>query len=159
MTTPIAPGPDISGMASGASEMSSLSAASWLSSGVMRACEVTMPHAVFATISPPAILITGSEMPKKMQHEASKEKKRHQDDEHPNPGLVSRATPLLRGPTRRHSEENRNPPKRIDDREQRQKRRCRRVRKRTQKLSQRVSGTHNVTCILRASSPRAPAQR
>src|SRR5580704_5368967 len=65
MTTPIAPGPDMSGMASGVREMSSFSCASWLSSGVMRACEVTMPQAVLATISPPAIFRTGSEMPKK----------------------------------------------------------------------------------------------
>src|SRR5271165_493747 len=33
----------------------------------MRAVEVTMPHAVLATISPPAILMTGSEMPKKLR--------------------------------------------------------------------------------------------
>src|SRR5271155_2156958 len=65
MTTPMAPGPDISGIASGVREMSSLSCASLLSSGVMRAWEVTMPQAVLATISPPAIFKTGSEMPKK----------------------------------------------------------------------------------------------
>src|SRR5271169_930055 len=65
ITTPMAPGPDINGMASGVREMSSLSCASWLSSGVMRACEVTMPQAVLATINPPAIFRTGNEMPKK----------------------------------------------------------------------------------------------
>src|SRR5580693_3942134 len=65
MTTPMAPGPDISGIASGVREISSLSCASLLSSGVMRACEVTMPQAVLATINPPAIFRTGSEMPKK----------------------------------------------------------------------------------------------
>src|ERR1700727_45072 len=31
----------------------------------MRACEVTMPQAVLATINPPAIFRTGREMPKK----------------------------------------------------------------------------------------------
>src|SRR5580658_10427233 len=51
-------------MASGVREMSSLLSASWLSAGVMREVEVTMPQAVLATISPPAILMTGSEMPK-----------------------------------------------------------------------------------------------
>src|SRR5580698_1237139 len=65
MTTPIAPGPDMSGMANGVSEMSSLLSASCVSAGVMRAVEVTMPQAVLATIKPPAILSTGSEMPKK----------------------------------------------------------------------------------------------
>src|SRR3984957_19117954 len=65
MTTPLDPGPDINGIASGVREMSSLLAASWVSAGVMRDVEVTMPQAVLATMRPPAILSTGSEIPKK----------------------------------------------------------------------------------------------
>ena len=78
MTTPIAPGPDISGMASGVSEMSSLFSASWLSAGVMRACDVTMPQAVLATINPPAIFSTGRRDAEEVQHEAAKEQERDQ---------------------------------------------------------------------------------
>ena len=75
ITTPMAPGPDMSGMASGVREISSLSCASWVSSGVMRACDVTMPQAVLATINPPAIFRTGSEMPKKCSTKRPKKRK------------------------------------------------------------------------------------
>jgi hypothetical protein len=47
--------------------MSSLVLASLLSSVVIRLEPVTIPHAVFATISPPAIFNTGSEIPKKLR--------------------------------------------------------------------------------------------
>ena len=54
-------------MAMGVSEMSSLVRASLLSAVVMRLEPVTMPHAVFATINPPAIFNTGSEIPNKLR--------------------------------------------------------------------------------------------
>ena len=52
-------------LANGVREISSFVLASWLSAGVMREVEVTMPQAVLATMRPPAIFRTGSEIPKK----------------------------------------------------------------------------------------------
>ena len=63
------------GIAIGVREISLFSAASSVSAGVMRAEAVTMPHAVWATISPPAIFSTGSEMPKKLSTKRPKNMK------------------------------------------------------------------------------------
>ena len=67
ITTPIDPGPESIGIAIGVSEISSLVVASSLSAAVKRFPPVTIPHAVFATIRPPAIFNTGSEIPKKFK--------------------------------------------------------------------------------------------
>ena len=50
----------------GVSEISSFVLASWLSAAVIRLDAVTMPHAVLATMRPPAIIRTGKEIPKKL---------------------------------------------------------------------------------------------
>src|SRR6267143_2802312 len=70
----MAPGPESSGIANGVSEISSLSVASSVSATVMRLVEVTIPQAVLATIRPPAIFSTGSEMPKKDRTKRPKNK-------------------------------------------------------------------------------------
>jgi len=64
ITTPIEPGPESMGMAIGVREMSALVMASSLSAVVSRFSPVTIPQAVLATIRPPAIFKTGSEIPK-----------------------------------------------------------------------------------------------
>src|SRR5580704_6177413 len=85
MTTPIDPGPESIGIAMGVSEMSCLVLASLLSAGVMRLSPVTMPQAVLATISPPAIFSTGNEMPNKIS--TKRPKKDHQNCDHVGGGL------------------------------------------------------------------------
>ena len=91
----------------------------------MRACEVTMPQAVLATINPPAIFSTGSEMPKKYSTKRPKKRNVTRMTKTQMPGLERGATPILRSPGRGHGEEDGNAAEGIDDRKQR-KERCRR---------------------------------
>ncbi len=74
ITTPIDPGPESIGIAMGVREISSFVLASELSAAVIRLLAVTMPHAVFATIKPPAMFSTGSEMPKKFSTKRPKKR-------------------------------------------------------------------------------------
>jgi hypothetical protein len=126
MTTPIDPGPESIGIAMGVSEMSGLVLASLLSAGVMRLSPVTMPQAVLATISPPAIFSTGQRNAEQNQHETSKEKKDHQNGDHVGGGFQCRVSALGRREIRGQGKEHRNRSDGVHDGEQREERSDRR---------------------------------
>ncbi len=89
MTTPIAPGPDSSGMASGVSEISSLS---WASCALLRRdARMRSDHAPRGVGDDQSAgnLQDGQRDAEKMQHEAAEKQKRNQNDEHPETGLQS----------------------------------------------------------------------
>src|ERR1022692_3879804 len=72
MTTPIAPGPDMSGIASGVRDISSLSCASWLSSGVIAGVGRDHTPCSIGNDKASGNLQHGQRDAEKMQHESAK---------------------------------------------------------------------------------------
>src|SRR5712675_1160119 len=77
-----------------------------------------------------------------MEHEATKEEKRNQDDEDPDACFQGGAPPVFGRPGGSHREENGNAAEGINDREQSKKRARRRMWQCAQELSESMSGIH-----------------
>ena len=116
ITTPIEPGPESMGIAIGVREISLLAAASSVSAGVIRVEAVTMPQAVWATISPPATFSTGNEIPKKLRTKRPKNMKTTRMPKHIHRGLYGGAVALAFAEIRRKREKQRYAAERIHDR-------------------------------------------
>ena len=130
------------GIAIGVREMSFFPRPRCSPAGVMRVEAVTMPQAVWATINPPAIFSTGSEMPKKL---STKRPKNMKTTRMPNTYIaVFRAVRLRSsaGEIGGQRKKQWNSAERIHDGKQRQKSGGRRRGQGLQNLCNRVSGHH-----------------